>query len=200
MLHADFAAGVKAASLTAVLALALQGCASTLVGSTVSAGAAATEERGLGGAVSDTEIRTRINALWSARDERMWRKVELQIYKGRVLLTGMMDSEEMRAEAARLAWRAKGVREVINEIQIGEAGVGKFLRDTKISAELKSKLLLDLDVASLNYSVTTTNGTVYLIGSARSQRELDLVTEYARNVGGVRKVVSYVEVAEPKRP
>lgn len=200
MIHADFAPGVKAALLTAVVALALQGCTATFVGSTVTAGAAATEERGLGGAVTDTEIRARINALWSDRDERMWRKVELQIYKGRVLLTGLMDDEEMRAEAARLAWQAKGVREVINEIQIGPSGVGTFLRDTKISAELKSRLLLDSDVASLNYSVTTTNGTVYLIGGARSQSELDLVTEHARNVGGVTKVVSYVEVAGAERP
>ena len=40
---------------------------------------------------------------------------------------------------------------------------------------------------------------VYLIGSARSQAELDRVTETARNVPYVKRVVSYVEI-RPGQP
>ncbi len=196
MKHASFRMAAIAVAAASLLGPLLQGCAVATISTATTAGATATEERGLGGAISDTEIRARINSLWFDKDERMWRKLELQVHKGRALLTGVLDSQEMSDEAARLAWRAKEVREVINEIQIGESGgVTGYAKDTKISAELKSRLLLDTKVASLNYSVTTTKGVVYIIGSARTQKELDTVNWYARNIGGVQKVVSYVQVA-----
>ena len=50
------------------------------------------------------------------------------------------------------------------------------------------------NVRSVNYTIETSNGSVYLIGSARSQAELDHATDLARNVGGVKRVVSYVEI------
>ena len=195
MKHASFPTAAAAIVLAGLAGPLLQGCAVTAFGAATTAGATASEERGLGGAISDTELRMRINSLWFDKDERMWRKLELQVHKGRALLTGVLDSREAADEAVRLAWQAKGVGEVINEIQIGESGgaVG-YARDTKISAEIKSRLVLDTNVASLNYSVTTTKGVVYIIGSARSQKELDIVNWYARNVGGVRKVVSYVQL------
>ena len=68
----------------------------------------------------------------------------MQVYMGRVLLTGTVDTPEMRAEAVKLAWTAEGVKEVINEIQLaGAAGASGFARDTWISTQLKSALLFD---------------------------------------------------------
>ena len=91
----------------------------------------------------------------------------MQVYMGRVLLTGTVETAEMRAEAVKLAWTAEGVKEVINEIQLtGLAGASGFARDTWISTQLKSALLFDKQIASINYSIETVAGTVYLIGLA----------------------------------
>ena len=178
------------------LCLSLQGCNQAVVGAAATAGSAAMEERGLGVAISDTEIRVRINALWSSKSERMWRKTGLQVHEGRVLLTGVVDTPEMRDEAVRLAWEANGVKEVINEIQIARSGgIAGFAHDTWISTQLKAKLLLDRKVASVNYSIETVGGTVYLLGIARSQEELDRVANHARNLDYVRNVVSHVRIA-----
>ena len=196
MKQASFRTAVAAVAVAGLLGPLLQGCTIATFGAASTAGAIAIEERGLGGAISDTEIRARINALWFDKDERMWRRLELQVHKGRALLTGVLDNQKISDEAVRLAWRAKGVREVINEIQIGDSGgAAGYALDTKISAELKSRLALDAKVASQNYSVTTTKGVVYMIGSARNQTELDLVNRHARNIGGVQKVISYVQTA-----
>jgi osmotically-inducible protein OsmY len=113
-----------------------------------------------------------------------------------VLLTGQLPSEEMRLEAVRLAWQADGVEEVINEIQIGDSSVGDLATDTWISTQLKTDLLLDSEVYSINYSIETSNGVVYILGVARSQAELDRVIDYARNLANVRRVVSYVRVMD----
>ena len=181
--------------------LSLSGCVSALVGAGATAGTAAMEDRGIGGAISDTEIRARINALWSEKDERMWRKIGLQVNEGRVLLTGTVDSPEMRLEAVRLAWQAKGVKEVINEIQIAKSeGISGFARDTWISTQLKTELLFDSKVSSINYSIETVDGVVYLLGVAQSQAELDRVTDHARSLDYVKKVVSYVRVKQPAPP
>jgi hypothetical protein len=55
-------------------------------------------------------------------------------------------------------------------------------------------MILDPDIRSVNYTIDAENGSVYLIGSARSQDELDRATRVARYVPGVRRVVSYVEI------
>jgi hypothetical protein len=49
-------------------------------------------------------------------------------------------------------------------------------------------------VRSVNYDIDTVDGSVYLIGSATTQTELDHATGLARTVPGVKRVVSYVEV------
>jgi hypothetical protein len=59
---------------------------------------------------------------------------------------------------------------------------------------LRSEMLLDPDMRSGNYTIDTSNGSVYLIGSARNQAELELATRIARYIPGVKRVVSYVEL------
>ena len=191
-----------AVSLAALLGLLLQGCVGAVVGAGATAGTAAMEERGISGALDDTELRLRINALFSSKDERLWRKIGLQVYAGRVLLTGRADTAHMRAEAVRLAWQAKGVKEVINELQIAESGgASGFARDTWISTQLKSRLLFDKRILSINYSVETVNHTVYLIGLAQSREELSRVTNHARTLDYVKKVVNYVKIKrQPVNP
>jgi len=55
-------------------------------------------------------------------------------------------------------------------------------------------MMLDPDIRSGNYTIDTNNGSVYLIGSARTQAELELATRIARYIPGVKRVVSYVEL------
>src|SRR4029077_16263091 len=55
-------------------------------------------------------------------------------------------------------------------------------------------MVVDADIRSVNYTIDTANGSVYLIGSARSHAELDRAPRIARYVPGVQRVVSYVEI------
>jgi osmotically-inducible protein OsmY len=101
----------------------------------------------------------------------------------------------MKMTAAQAAGRTPNVRGVYDELEVASPeGMWDDARDAWITARLRSELMLDTDVKSVNYSIDTANGSVYLIGSARSQSELDRATRIARYVPGVRRVVSYVEV------
>ena len=182
-------------AVTLVAALTLSGCARTLIGAGATAGTAAMEERGISGVADDTAIRLRLNALYSDDDERLWRKIGFQVYGGRVLLTGALDTPEMQSRAVRLAWQADGVTEVINEIEVAKSdGISGYGRDTWITTQLKSKLLFDKRVSSINYSIDAVRGRVYLIGIAQSRQELDRVINHARSIDYVQKVVSYVRI------
>lgn len=189
--------------LPALLILAgamLQGCLEAVVGAGATAGVAAAQERGVKGAVSDTAIRAEINHYWLQKDQVLFANCNLQIHEGRVLVTGSVKDADTRAEAIQLAWKANGVREVINEVQVtNEGGVGAYARDTAIVTELRSKLLFTKDIQSVNYSVESVNGIVYLLGVSQNQAELDKVLEIARNVSYVRRVVSHVLMKDDPR-
>ena len=186
----------------AVSTAALSGCAGALIGAGAGAGSAAAQERGLEGALSDTKIRAEINDLWLRRDFDMYRKVDLNILEGRVMLTGVVKTDQARAEAVRLTWQAAGVKEVYNEIEVVPDGEGfaGFSRDTWIQEKLNTKLLLDKEIQSINYVIDVVHGVVYVMGIAQSQEELDRVLAYARDISDVQRVVNHVLVkTDPRR-
>jgi osmotically-inducible protein OsmY len=183
----------------ALLATGLQACAPAAVGAGATAGTTAMQERGLSGALTDTQIRTQINHLWFQESERMYRYVNLQVQNRRVLLTGVVPEQAMRTTAAELAWQVDDVREVINEVKVvdNRNDVAAYAEDSWIAAQLKTKLLFDTEIASINYSIEVVRGVIYLIGIARSEAELERALDHARNLADVKEVVSYVEVQPP---
>ncbi len=165
-------------------------------------GVAAGQEGGLKAAVSDTAIRARINDYWFKYDTEMFRKLDMTVDQGRVLLTGVVQKPEHRVEAVRLAWQAKGVKQVINEIQVGNSqSIGGYAKDRWISGQIKTEMIWNKNVQSINYTVDTVKGVVYLMGVAQSQAELDRVVRIAQKTKNVKQVVSYVKMlGEPILP
>ncbi len=160
------------------------------------AGVAAVQEGGVSTALSDARIQTEINDLWFRYDFNTFAKLDLTINQGRVLITGVVQDPVHRVEAVRLAWKPAGVVQVINEIKVAEsAGIAGYAKDAWVSARLRTALVLDKDVESLNYSIDTVQGSVYLMGFAQDQEELDRVIGIARTIENVKQVVSYVKLS-----
>ena len=125
----------------------------------------------------------------------MFSKLNLTVQDGHVLITGIVDNPDMRVEAVRLAWQADGVSRVINEIQIKEErSWATFARDNWITTQLRGKITFDKNIQSINYSIDTVEGVVYLMGVGQDQAEIDRVIDHARNIAYVTQVVSYVRV------
>ncbi|MES2729093.1 MAG: BON domain-containing protein [Pseudomonadota bacterium] len=175
------------------------GCGGILLGAGATAGTAAAQEGGISRALSDTEIQALINDKWLKHNVDMFRKLDLTVNQGRVLITGVVQKQEHRVDAVRLAWQVKNVKQVINEIKVANSeGIQGFVRDNWISSQLRTKLIWDKQVQSINYSIDTVQATIYLMGVAQNQRELDRVVEIARTIKGVRGVVSYVKLVGEK--
>jgi osmotically-inducible protein OsmY len=184
--------------LTLALPTVLCGCPVAIVGGLAAAGGAgyaANQERGAVGAFDDMAIKTNIQNAWLQTNPLMQRDFTITVYEGRTLLTGMSPNPELKAQAAQIASQIPGVRSIYNEIEVAPGeGAWASVKDTWISSQIRSNLVFASQVRSVNYTIETVNGSVYLIGSARTQAELDRVTEAARNVPNVKRVVSYVEL------
>lgn len=178
--------------------LMLPGCAGLglATGAAAMTGVAAAQEGGLKRAVSDGTIKLKINEAWLAKDIDMFTKLKTKVNQGRVLITGVVQNPEHRVEAVRLAWQVDGVKQVINEVRVADsAGITGFLKDKYISSRLRTELTFNRDVQSINYSIDTVQGIVYMMGIAQNQAELNRVIETARTIAGVKQVVSYVKMA-----
>jgi osmotically-inducible protein OsmY len=178
-------------------ALALSGCVGIAIGAGATAGTAAMQERGLGGAIDDTVIHAKITSAYFSNDVR-FKLVAVKVHEGRVLLTGTVPKPEDRIAVVRHAWKVKGVKTVINEIAVADdSGVLDLARDKWVTAQLRLKITFDGKIKAINYAIDTVNGTVFLMGIAQNEQELVLVRNHARNIEYVRRVISHVRVKDP---
>ena len=183
--------------LLAGSSLALSSCTAVGVAGVagVAVGTAAVQEGGISSAASDARIQIAINDLWFRNNVTMFSKLDLTINQGRVLITGVVQDPNHRVDAVRLAWQPRGVKAVINEIKVADsAGIIGYAKDVWITTKLRSSLILDKDVESINYSIDTVQGSVYLMGFAQNQAELSHVIDVARRIKNVTQVVSYVKL------
>lgn len=171
-------------------------------GAAAVAGTESSKEGGLGRAFSDASIKGRINEAWFQYDLETFSKLSTTVNQGRVLLTGVVQDPQDRVEAVRLVWQVEGVKQVINEIRVADSeGVPGFIRDNWITTRIRTAITFDKQIHSLNYSIDTVQGVVYLMGVAMSEQELDRVISIARTVPNVKQVVSYVKmIGEPVQP
>jgi len=185
-------------ALVIALPVALGGCPAAIIaglGAAGGAGYAANQERGAGGSVDDLKIKTNIQSAWLQTNPLMQRDLNVTVYEGRTLLTGTAPDQQFKAQAKEVAGRVPGVRAVYDEIEVSPTeGAWDSAKDSWISTRVRTELAFNPDVRSVNYTVETANKSVYLIGSARSQAELDIATNAARTTSDVKRVVSYVEV------
>jgi len=176
----------------------LEGCIPTALFSTATKiTTSAAQERGIGGVFSDSSIHTRINVAWANENASLLTRVEITVQEGRVLLAGHVDTPQQQIDAIRLSWSVDGVREVIDKIDVGEgSGVWGYIGDSWITTKLKTEMLGDSDITSINYTIKTVDGFLYIMGIAENEEELRRVLVYARDLSSVKKVISYVRIKD----
>ena len=127
-------------AILALLFVSLNGCAA-VVGSGATIGIAASQERGIKGKAKDLRREALVLERFLNAGLKLTTAIGVEVYKGRVLLTGATTNTKIADEAIKLVWQIDGVREVINEIQIDRGfTLTDFAHDMWITTQLKSKL------------------------------------------------------------
>jgi hyperosmotically inducible periplasmic protein len=165
---------VAAGSLVGVAIVALAGCASSMVSSNTRH--------------ADSGITSVVQASLDANDKVKEGQVNVETREGVVYLNGVVDTEESRREAGRIAWRTEGVQGVMNDLTVGERTVGSWVDDVMISSKVKSKLIGNSEIKAGDIDVSSSQGVVTLIGRVRSDAIKSDAERIARDTKGVTDV------------
>lgn len=188
-----YAALVLIAMLLAMSSLSACSPVGVAAGAGATAGVIIAEERSVGDAAVDTGITVEIaEALFQTHIDDLFRPVTIDVVEGRVMLTGVVKSQDLADKAAEIAWKANNVRQVYNDIQIGDDTLVDPARDRWITTTLRGRLLGDTGVFDVNYAITTSRSVVHIIGIAQSQEEIDRVVGHASDIAYVRRIVKHV--------
>ena len=171
---------VVAGSLFGVGLLALAGCASSMVPE--------------GTQHVDSGITSVIQLSLETNDKVKARQVGVETRESVVYLTGVVDTEEARREAGRVAWRTEGVDGVVNDLTVGERTIGSWVDDVMISAKVKSKLITNSEIKAGDVDVGSSQGVVTLIGRVSSESHKTDVERIARGTKGVKTVNNELSV------
>ena len=163
-------------------ALVLGGCTSSMV-------AKSTQQ-------SDAGITNVLNESLEANDKVLARQVDVQTREGVVYLTGVVETDEARREAGRVAWRTEGVKGLVNNLTVGEMTVGSWVDDVMISSKVKSKLIANSEIKAADIDVSSSQGVVTLIGRVSSATIKSDAERIARGTKGVSDVTNELLVGK----
>jgi osmotically-inducible protein OsmY len=184
---------VVAAGLAVTL---LDGCVvPVLVGGAAVGGAVvATDRRDVGVQLEDGKIESRVNAALIDNIPKTAMNINVTSYNRKVLLAGQVKNAEQRALAESVAAKVENVREVINQLTVGQtASFGDRTDDTLLAGKVKTALLGADGVPSGVVKTTVEEGIVYLLGKV-TPAEGEAAAKAASRVSGVRRVVKLFDL------
>ena len=154
-------------------------------------------DRSLGTVVDDATIKINLSAKFLQSENRLFLDVNSNVTEGRVLLTGLVDTQEIRIEAVRKVWEINGVREVMNEIEVGnKTTLKEYMNDLWINTQVKSLAARTIGLRSFSYNFETIKGKVYIAGITSRPEQLQAIVESTKTIKGVNEIVNYVIIKE----
>ena len=186
--------GIIAAASVGLLLLTT-GCAALLIGGGATGGyKVATDERTMGDIADDASIAGNINSDMLGDSGVKGRNVDVDVIDGVVYLTGLVDSRQEARRAAAIAGKVDGVKRVKNDLQVGSRSMGEAIDDKILGSKIKSKLIGEPGVRSLNIDVDVYRKVVYLVGITDTRSQKQKVVSIAGSTPGVKRVVDNIQL------
>jgi len=185
--------------LGTALAASLSGCVALAVGGAAATALASNDRRTIGMQTEDKAINVKAEIkLQSVTGENG--HVNVTSYNRKVLLTGEVRDEAMKAAAEREVRAIDNVVSVINELEIGgPSSYTSRSNDALITTKVKASLVDKKTVSATAFKVTTERGVVYLMGLV-TPREGNIAADVAKGVPGVNRVVKIFEYIQDEDP
>ncbi|MBU3021457.1 BON domain-containing protein [Aestuariibacter sp. A3R04] len=184
------------ASIMAIVLVHTQGCALLAVGAAGAITAkVANDRRTVGTQLDDQTAEGQVAYRWS-KNESLKKSANLQIdiYNGVALVTGQAPSQVLIDEAIAAVKSVEYVQKVHNQIRIGmPIDASAQAKDIWLASKVKTKLVADERIPSLQVKVIVQNSEVFLMGRVTNQ-EGTYAVDVARNINGVTRVIRAFEI------
>ena len=155
------------------------------------------DPRTFGMQIDDSIMQKNLTARLALTEKKYLIYISTKVLDGNIFLTGKVSEPEEKLKIIKLAWETKGVRSVKTAITIkGETNFKNSAKDALITSQLKAAMIFSKDIKGKNYNIDTINGKIYIFGISMSQDEKRKVIEEAKEIYGVKEVVTSILLVE----
>ena len=177
-----------------IISLLVNSCA--IVSTTGSlVGSASTSARGFSGTIEDTYLMSKVVSKITLMKLSNFSNITVSVINGKVLLAGNIENQEKRLELIKKVWWIDGVKEVLNELEIGpRTSFSEKAEDFVFEAKIEKRLLFEPGIFSNNYSVDVVNGKVYVMGISSDIEEKTKVENFLNNMNDIKKLILLLDI------
>ncbi|MDQ3186850.1 MAG: BON domain-containing protein [Pseudomonadota bacterium] len=153
-------------------------------------------ETTVGTKIDDGTITTKVKSALLADADIKGSDIKVETHKGEVQLSGFVDNQTQIDRATAVARGVEDVKNVINNMTLKAVTttMGEKMDDGIITTKVKAALLAEESIKSSDVGVVTRDGEVQLSGFVNNQTQIDLATQVARGVEGVKNVINEMSI------
>ena len=160
----------------------------------------ALDPRSLGTQIDDSLMQQNLRARLLSEDKSYIISVKTKILDGRIFLTGKVNSVEDKLKITKLAWEIKGARSVKNDLRIKEEfNFKRSAKDLLITSQLRTAMISNKKIKSVNYNIDTYKKKIYVYGIAQNKTECDVKTKEAKQILDVEDVITSIFLVDELR-
>ena len=154
-------------------------------------------DRSFGTVVDDATIKINLAAKFLQSKNKIFLNINTSVNDGRVLMTGIVENQEIRIDAVKTVWEISGVKEVMNEVEVGNKSTLKeYTNDLWITTQVKSLAAQTVGLRVLSYNFETIKGKVYIAGITSRPEQLQEIISVIETIKGVKEIVNYVTLTK----
>ena len=176
------------------LAVLCAGCPQMLIakGVTTAAGIIA-DDRSLSQQSADLELKGQIEQALLNESAALAANVNVDVFLGRVMLTGVLTDDAARWTASRLARQVAGQHEVYDDIEVRPGGsLTDAVANVAANKALGVNLLANEGIASQSLLHRVVNGTAFVMGEVPNEGLIEAIRSVALQTPGVSRVVTHI--------
>ena len=160
----------------------------------------ALDPRSVGTQIDESIMQKNLVARLSLKNKKYFLALKVKTLDGRIFLTGKVDDPEEKLHITKLAWETDGVRSVKNDIKIKEDfNFKQSAKDLLITSQLRTALILNKNIKSMNYNIDTYKKKIFIYGIALTSDEKEKVIDEAKQILDVEKVIASILLIENLR-
>ena len=160
----------------------------------------ALDPRSIGTQIDDNIMQKNLSSRLLLKDKKYVLSINTKVLDGRIFITGKVEDPEEKLQITKMAWETNGVRSVKNNIIIKEEfNFKQSAKDLLITSQLRTAMIVNKKIKSINYNIDTYKKKIYIYGIAQDKDEMNQVIQEAKSILDVDKVIASILLVEDLR-
>lgn len=147
----------------------------------------------------DEDVRRDVEAELAWEPDIIATDIAVKVRDGIVTLTGFVRKYSEKYEAERVAERVRGVKGVVNDLEV-KLATGSERIDREVAEDALAALKRELPISSQNLKIVVRDGWVTLEGQVQWDFQRRMAEEAVRKVRGTKGVVNLIRVEPTASP